>query len=211
MIYTDLPGSAGPEPSRAPIFGVHAVALKRAGLAVIPGEGKKPLCDGFPKWTHGLGYKAIEQWAARKPGADILYIPGLSRTRHNPYGVIVVDADNDNERERAREFFGYTPGEIDTRRGGHGLWRAPDESIPVDTLRDLGWEVDLRHGQAFAGIAVAPPSRHEKDRSVIYSWAKDSGPDAIRELPPFPLKRMMMLLDTYARGQGVGIDLIPHM
>jgi hypothetical protein len=68
--------------------------------------------------------------------------------------------------------------------------------------RTLGFEIDLRHGQAFAGIAVAPPSRHEQDRNFIYGWSKDSGPESISELAPFPLKRMLMLVDVYGRGKG---------
>ena len=71
-------------PTGKAIFGAHAVMLRRAGLAVIPAKGKKPIRTGFNVWKHAPGMKTVERWAARNSTANIVYIPGLSRSRHNP-------------------------------------------------------------------------------------------------------------------------------
>jgi hypothetical protein len=49
---THLPSLDRTESTRAPIFGADAVALKRAGLAVLPAKGKKPIRTNFNKWRH---------------------------------------------------------------------------------------------------------------------------------------------------------------
>jgi hypothetical protein len=64
----------------------------------------------------------------------------------------------------------------------------------LSSLRKHGLNSDIKHGQRGAGIVVAPPSRHEKDRSFAYAW---DGCDetVIRELPKFNIKALEAILN----------------
>lgn len=120
-------------------------------------------------------------------------MPGLSRSRRNPNGVAVVDVDIAEEVERAERTFGRTPAMIDTRRARHLIYRAPEDPIPFNTLRDVGIEIDIKHGQSGAGISVAPPSIHPEQTDFQYRWSKDSGPEALADAPLFRLKALLDL------------------
>ena len=187
------PGMAAPAanavtpPTGKAIFGAHAVMLRRAGLAVIPAQGKKPIRTGFNAWKHAPGMKTVERWATRNSTDNIVYIPGLSRSRHNPHGIVVVDADNAEAVERAERTFGTTPAMIDTRRGRHFLYRAPETPLGrIGSLRNIGMEIDIKHGQNGSGISVAPPSRHPDQADFIYAWTRAPAP---RRWPSCQLSR----------------------
>ena len=131
---------------------------------------------------------------------NIVYIPGLSRSRHNPHGVVVVDADNAEAIERAERTFGTTPAMIDTRRGRHFLYRAPETPLGrIGSLRSIGMEIDIKHGQNGSGISVAPPSRHPDQADFIYAWHKGSGPEALAELPTLKVKALQALIERGSR------------
>src|SRR5207244_5748798 len=62
------------------IFATEALALRRAGFAVLPAHGKEPTRKGFSKWKHAPGPRAVAEWAEEDPTANIVYVPGLCRT-----------------------------------------------------------------------------------------------------------------------------------
>jgi hypothetical protein len=166
-------------------FAQHAPALRRAGWAVLPSEGKSPLRKGFNKWRYPPGEKTVEQWARRAPDADIVIVAGLCETGKGHRGVIVVDCDDETAVSRASELFGETPGRVRTRRGEHRYFRADGADLgTLSSLRAYGLEIDLKHGQHGAAIVAAPPSPHEKDRGFCYTW-EHCGPDVLKALPPF--------------------------
>ena len=126
---------------------------------------------------------------------NIVYVPGLSRSKRNPNGVVVVDADNAAEVERAERAFGKTPAMIDTSRGRHFVYKAPAGSLgKVGSLRKAGFEIDIKHGQKGAGIAVAPPSINDKT-GFVYRWHDGSGIEALADLPEFKITSLASLLD----------------
>ena len=177
-----------------PIFANHAPAMRRAGFAVLPAAGKRPIRSGFSTWRYMPSISAVEKWAEREPGADIVYIPGLCQTARGARGIVVVDGDDEEACGRVVELFGDTPGKVRTRRGQHFLYRGPDFDLgKVSSLKAYGLNADLKHGQAGSGIVVAPPSRHEKDRTFAYAW---DGCDetVIRDLPPFDVKSLRRLI-----------------
>lgn len=176
-------------------FAAEGVAMCRAGFAVLPASGKTPLRGGFNKWNCAPGIGAVENWAARDPEANIVYVPGLSRVTRNGPGLVVVDADNAEEVDRVAQVFGETPGKVTTRRGKHFLYRAPDKSLGnVGSLRKLGFDIDIKHGQSGSGIVVAPPSTHPDQREFAYRW---DGCDhtVIRDLPPFNVRALQDLIE----------------
>ncbi len=189
--------TASPTQGQGPsaIFGAQGIALKKAGLAVLPAKGKKPIRTGFNEWKHAPGMKAVERWAETNPDDNIVYVPGLSRSKRNPNGVVIVDADNAEEVERAERVFGKTPAMIDTSRGRHFVYKAPDGSLgKVGSLRKAGFEIDIKHGQKGAGIAVAPPSINDKT-GFVYQWHDGSGVEALADLPTFQITALASLLD----------------
>lgn len=203
MITTNEPdpGAAAPSahavepPTGEAIFGAHAIALKKAGLAVVPAKGKRPIRKHFDKMKHAPGLAIVERWAETNAGDNIVYIPGLSRSRRNRYGVVVVDADNAAEIERAEMSFGKTPAMIDTRRGRHFIYRAPEGSLGrIGSLRSFGIEIDIKHGQKGFGISVAPPSRHPDQVDFVYAWHTGSGLGSLAELPTFNVKAFDALI-----------------
>lgn len=183
----------------AAIFGAQGVALKRAGLAVLPAKGKKPIRTGFNEWKHAPGMKAVEKWAETNPDDNIVYVPGLSRSRRNPNGLVIVDADNATEVERAEQVFGKTPAMIDTSRGRHFIYKAPEGSLgKIGSLRKAGFEIDIKHGQKGAGIAVAPPSINDKT-GFVYGWHEGSGIEALGDLPTFDARKLQALIDRQSK------------
>jgi hypothetical protein len=201
---------------RTAIFGDHAVALRRAGLAVLPAKGKRPVCRHFNTMRRAPCLAVVEKWAKTNAECDIVYVPGLSRTHRNPYGVVVVDIDNSAEVERAVEVFGPTPAMIDTRRGRHLVYGAPESPLGnVGSLRKSGFNIDIKHGQKGSGISVAPPSRHADQRDFAYAWHNGSGPDTLADLPPFNLKALQDLLargsETLSHATGRGSEMLHNV
>lgn len=182
------------------IFGAHAVSLRRAGLAVLPAEGKRPIRANFNTWKQAPSMATVEKWALQDPGANIAYVTGLSRTLGNPHGLVVVDADNATEVERAGQIFGRTPGMITTRRGRHFIYSAPDEPLgKIGSLRKFGIDIDIKHGQKGSGISVAPPSSHPDQADFNYAWHEGSGPQSLTDLPTFDVKALHDLIDRESR------------
>lgn len=182
------------------IFGAYGVLLRRAGLAVLPADGKRPIRSGFNAWKFAPSIAVVEQWEQQEPYANIAYIPGLSRTPKNPNGLVVVDADNSTAAVCTEEIFGRTPAMINTRRGRHFIYRAPDQPLgTVGSLRKCGFEIDIKHGQKGSGISVAPPSSHPDQTDFYYTWYKGSGPDALTDLPTFNIKALHDLMGSQSR------------
>jgi Bifunctional DNA primase/polymerase, N-terminal len=174
------------------VFGEAGPRMRRAGFAVLPAKGKKPLMQGFDRWKHAPGPAAVEKWAVRNPDADLVYVPGLSRAKGGGDAIIVVDGDDVEASGRIVELFGDTPGKVRTRRGRHFLYRDNGRSLgKVQSLRAYGLEADVKHGRS---IVVAPPSRHAEDRSFVYTW---DGCDetVIRDLPAFDASALQALID----------------
>jgi hypothetical protein len=185
------------------VFGRHALSMRRAGFAVLPAAGKSPKMAGFNKWTSAPGPAAVEKWAARDPDADIVYLPGLSRTKRGGKTIIVIDGDDAETCGRILETFGSTPGMVTTRRGKHFLYANPGVDLGrISSLKRFGLEADLKHGNS---IVVAPPSLHQNDRTFAYSW---EGCDemVIRDLPDFNVAAFTTLVGREKQG-GRGAEL----
>jgi hypothetical protein len=115
---TTLPPDVEPVNDQPCVFGRHALPMRRAGFAVLPAAGKAPKMASFNKWTTAPGPAAVEKWAARDPNANIVYVPGLCRTKRGK-SISVLDGDDANACGRMRETFGPTHGMVTTRRGKH--------------------------------------------------------------------------------------------
>ena len=174
------------------IFADNGPRMQREGFAVLPAKGKAPLMAGFPKWKSAPSAAAVNKWAVRNPDADLVYVPGLSRgKRGDP--IVVVDGDDGDACSRIVELFGDTPGKVLTRRGRHFLYRDTGQYMgKVQSLKKFGLNADLKHGKS---VVVAPPSRHEKDRTFSYAWdACDE--TVIQELPPFNATALRALIEA---------------
>ena len=177
-------------------FADNAPAMRAAGWAVLPGSGKSPQVNGFTTWKHAPGAETVARWVKLKPASDILYVPGLCRTPKGE-GIVTVDPDDENAIGQVDELFGPTPGKVRTRRAAHRIFEAAGLNLgDVTSLRRYGFNIDLKHGQHGAGIAVGPPSTHEKDRTFRYRW---DGCDetVLRHLPPFPIEKLRAFLDKH--------------
>jgi hypothetical protein len=142
--------------------------LRRAGFAVLPAHGKEPTHSGFTKWKHAPGPRAVEEWAIKDPTANIVYVPGLSRTERGGDPIVVVDSEDEETAQEVERRFGRTPGMVKTRRGHHALYRDGGAALGnLSSLRKFGLNADLKHGRS---VVVAPPSIHPDDRSVVYAW-----------------------------------------
>jgi len=176
--------------------------MQRAGFAVLPARGKQPIRKGYRKWRCAPGAEVVATWAEELPDADIVYVPGLSRAKPGGSGIVVLDADDEPASEQVLELFGHTPGKVRTRRGRHFLFRDPGFDFgKVSSLKAFGINADVKHGNS---IVVAPWSRHQKDRSLIYAW---DGCDetVIRELPPFNGVALQRLIDSSRPEQVEGL------
>ena len=174
------------------VFATHAPAMRRVGFAVVPARGKQPIRKGYRKWRFAPGLEIVAEWAEQEPDADIVYVPGLSHAKSGGAGLVVVDADDELACEHILERFGDTPGKVRTRRGRHFQYRDTGFNFgKLSSLKAFGINADVKHGNS---IVVAPWSRHEKDRSFIYSW---DGCDetVICDLPPFDGAALQLLID----------------
>lgn len=173
---------AVPEPVINP-FGDKAIAMRRAGFAVLPAKGKRPIVKAFTTWRGPPSEATIAKWASQKPDADMVYVPGFSGRR----GLVVVDADSAGAVADCKARFGDTPGQVRTRRGMHLLYDAAGMEVSarfgrnITSLKQYGLEADLKHGRQ---IVVAPPSWHEADWRFHYAW-EGCDETVIKELPPF--------------------------
>jgi len=174
------------------IFATEALALRRAGFAVLPAHGKEPTRKGFTKWKHAPGPRAVAEWAEEDPTANIVYVPGLCRTERGGDPIVVVDADDAETSGRIEEIFGRTPGKVKTRRGKHALYRDGGSALGnLSSLKKFGLNADLKHGRS---IVVAPPSLHDSG-TVHYAW-EDCDPSVIRDLPMFNVQALQGLIDS---------------
>jgi hypothetical protein len=175
-----------------PIFACNAPRLRQAGFAVLPANGKKPRRAGYRQWRRAPSLAVIIEWAEKEPGADIVYVPGLSKARPGDRGLVVLDADDEEACAGVVEAFGDTPGKVKTRRGRHYLYRASGVDLGKLTgLKSAGISADLKHGNS---IVVAPPSRHQDDHDFSYSW-EGCDETVIRDLPPFNEAALRRLVD----------------
>ena len=191
----------------AEVFAEHALELCRAGFAVIPAKGKAPIMRGFDRWSVRPSERTVSNWAEKNPDADIVFVAGLCETGKGRRGVIVVDSDDENAIGQSEELFGQTPLKSRTFRGEHLYFG--DDGIglgKIASLRPYGINIDLKHGQHGAAIIAAPPSAHEKDPAFHYAW-ENCGPDAIRDLPPFPHKVLQGFLDKRAKSKSLSANL----
>ncbi len=170
----------------------EGVALRRAGYAVLPAKGKRPIIKSFSTFRAPPSEKTIAKWAEKCPEADLVYMPGLS----GPKGLVVVDADSAAAFEACIARFGDTPGKVATRRGMHLLYRADGRDMPsevgrqISSLKEFGIDADVKHGRH---IVVAPPSWHETDWRFQYKWHEcDSG--VIRDVPSFRYSALRALV-----------------
>lgn len=188
----------------SPAFRVAGPSMREAGFAVLPARGKAPIMSGFNKWRWAPGLAVVEKWADCHPDANVVYVPGLSRTkRGNP--IINLDGDDEEACGRIVEDFGDTPGKIRTRRGRHHLYEDPGGQVSkmlgkLSNLRKLGINADVKHGQLGAGISVAPPSIHEKEPGFRYQWV-GCDETVINHLPTLNPKAIQALLDNYSEGE----------
>jgi hypothetical protein len=189
---------------------------------VLAARGKSPVIKHFNKMKFRPGAKTIADWSQEKPDADIVIVPGLCCTGQGRKSIIAVDPDNETAIGQAIEFFGETPGKVRTRRGRHHLY----DGFGIDLgtlrgLREIGFEIDIKHGQGQNGILAAPPSVHEKDPSFRYAY-EGCDETVIRHLPPFPVAKLRALFDKHrpapakelrdgSRGQTINADLIPRV
>ena len=174
------------------IFAHNAPRLRQVGFAVLPADGKKPRRRGYRNWQYAPDLSVVSMWADQDSGADIVYVPGLSRARGSDQGIVVLDGDDEEACARIVEVFGDTPGKVKTRRGHHNLYEAPGLDLgKLASLKKFGINADVKHGNS---IVVAPPSRHQDDSSFAYAW---DGCDetVIRDLPPFNVQALQQLLD----------------
>jgi hypothetical protein len=207
-------------------FADNAPRLHAAGWAVLAARGKSPVIKYFNKMKFRPGAKTVTDWAQEKPDADIVIVPGLCCTGQGRKGIIAVDPDNETAIGQAIEFFGDTPGKHRTRRGRHHLYDGDGIDLgKVTGLREIGFEIDIKHGKNGSGILAAPPSRHEKDPSFRYAY-EDCDETVVRHLPPFPVAKLKALLEKHApkasavvaeirrdhsRKQSINDYLIPHV
>ncbi len=190
-------------------FSENAPQLSKAGFAVLPAKGKRPLLKGFNKMKGAPSSTTLARYAERNPDADIVYVPGLSRAG-NGRKLVVVDADTPEDVIKAEEMFGKTPGKVKTRRAGHLLYGVATSiqiSDKITGLRVQGFDIDLKHGQGGCGVVVAPPSQHEKDPEFLYSW---DGCDqtVISDVSDFPLSHLEEII---GRKAGPEYDGQPHL
>jgi len=181
-------------------FKEFALPMRRAGFAVLPSEGKKPLV-GYGGWRTAPGTAVLEKWAEKFPDADLVYMAGLCRTgRSNP----IIDGDAAEACEQIVERFGDTPGRVRTRRGKHFIYEDRDgrSLSKTSSLKAYGIDADVKHGRGGTGIVAAPPSVHEKDPSFRYAW---DGCDetVIHHLPAFD-RRALEALMKLAPAQSAG-------
>ena len=164
------------------VFGESAQELHRHGLCVLPIEqDRTPCVAGFQKWTRRPAARTIGTWIEKYPDRNLAIVPGLSN-------VIVADSDDADEDEAVEELLGRTELMVQTRRGRHRYYRAPNIPLPGD-LRPYGLKVDLKAGRS---IVIAPPSIHES--GAIYrldgcDWS------ALKKLPPPNVDALKRLLD----------------
>jgi hypothetical protein len=133
-------------------------------------------------------------WAEQDPGADIVYVSGLSRACGSDHGIVVLDGDDEEACARIVEVFGDTPGKVKTRRGCHNLYQATGGDLgKLTSLKKFGINADVKHGNS---IVVAPPSRHQDDRGFAVDFKRNSA--AGRLAGEF---RLVMTPGGAARGQ----------
>ena len=190
------------------IFAHNAPRLRQAGFAVLPADGKKPRRRGYRNWQYAPDLSVVSMWAEQDSGADIVYVPGLSRARGSDHGIVVLDGDDEEACARIVEVFGDTPGKVKTRRGYHNLYQATGVDLgKLTSLKKFGINADVKHGNS---IVVAPPSRHQDDRSFAYAW-EGCDETVIRDLPPFNVQALQRLLDKARPDEDVTRRVKPYI
>jgi Bifunctional DNA primase/polymerase, N-terminal len=91
------------------IFAQHAETLRRAGFAVLPLQGKRPIRKGFTKWTSGPSLATLAGWADKHPASSIGYIPGLCHAGQDGDALVVIDADGPGGRISTAYSFSTPP------------------------------------------------------------------------------------------------------
>jgi hypothetical protein len=91
------------------IFAHNAPRLRQAGFAVLPADGKKPRRRGYRNWQYAPDLSVVSMWAEQDFGADIVYVPGLSRARGSGHGIVVLDGDDEESCARIVEVLAILP------------------------------------------------------------------------------------------------------
>jgi hypothetical protein len=113
----------------------------------------------------------------------------------------VLDADDAEADARIVELFGESPGQIKTRRGRHRLYRQGGADLgTISSLKPFGLNADIKHGRS---IVVAPPSRHEDDRSFAYVF-ENCDASVLRDLPPLDSKAFRDLIGGESAKRALG-------
>src|SRR5262245_63369718 len=82
-----------------PVFATHAPPMRRAGFAVVPAQGKKPIRKGYSTWRRAPGAEAVGKWAEEGPDADIVYVPRRSRPKPDTAGIVVLGGHHEPKSE----------------------------------------------------------------------------------------------------------------
>jgi len=114
--------------------------------------------------------------------------------------VVVIDADDAFTAQKIEEYWGRTPGRVNTRRGKHFLYRMPSRAVHRlqevlggnSSLKWFGLNADLKYGNQ---IVVAPPSRHAEQQDFIYTW-DNCDPSFIRDLSSLNDNVLVELIET---------------
>ena len=188
-------------------FAEYGPEMRRAGWAVLPSAGKSPIRKGFNTWKAAPGPDIVSRWAKQDPAADIVYVPGLCQRVGASGALSSLIPTTTRQSSRRKRFSAQRP----ARSAPAAAHIACSDRAGIDlgnltSLRPLGSTSILKHGQRGAGIAAAPPSPHEKDRSFRYAW-DSCDHTVIRDLPPFPIQALQKFLDkspTPTRASGPG-------
>ena len=160
-----------------------ALALSKAGLAIIPVHGKRAFLKGWQNLAT-TDEEQISKWWDENPGANIAIVTGREKNV-----IVVVDVDNHNgvdgeiSLQALEGELGTLPKnrwEAESGSGGRHLYFACYQDLP--NVTGLAPGVDVK---ATNGYVVAPPSVHP-DTSRAYKWAEGKSPFDTNNLDVLP-------------------------
>jgi hypothetical protein len=155
---------------------------------------------------------SVEKFAKNRPDASIGIISGFNELSHGRRSTITIDYDDLSAIGQLEEAIGRHPTPCIglSKRGEHHTYAAYDEhGDPVDlrhftTTRHHGINADFKHSRDGKGMVIVPQSIH-KDGVTRYRWKEGSGPEALKEAPPFPIRPLLEFLDRMADEKRPGV------